>query len=279
MKLYKLLFESISSDQILLELNQMIKNSTSSTAEYLQEQSKDTKETAQKLYQLNKDTFDKITKNAETFKYLAGGANGDAFNLGSQILKLEMEMSWNQRFSSKIRAEKSATDLFQKPAPIKPQPQIHTSSPQTTRDIKRPITENSSQDDESIANYVPMIYDQGTLIFSDATVGSDATIAWIIMEKFEIPSDEFELELFLDAITQKFSDGYNLQDMLSQDPLDDDEKHLIKSIGQDLRLKSGWYENLITGMWKLYGKGIRDFHAGNIGIRRSGAEGTLVFFD
>ena len=141
--------------------------------------------------------------------------------------------------------------------------------PSTTQTTVR----ESSSNNESIANYVPMIYDQGTFKFHNQEIN------WIIMEKLEIPDNELEMELFLDAIAEKFIDGYNLQDLLSQDPFDDDQKELIKDIGEELRLRSDWYENLITGMWKLRGKGIRDFHAGNIGIRRSGAEGTLVFFD
>jgi hypothetical protein len=279
MKLYKLLFESsVSTNEIISTLKIMITDSDSQTSNFLYQLSKktNTQTVAQELYQQNKNTFDKITKNAETFEYLGGGSKGDAFNLGNQILKLEMETPWDTRFSSKERAEKAATDLYGKLPPTKSTP----TPPSTQKTVRE---SSSSTNDESIANYVPMIYDQGTLKF----YGKE--ISWVIMEKLEIPTNELELELFLDAVTEKFNNGYNLQDMLSQDPLDDKQKELIKDIGEELRLKSNWYENLITGMWKLYGKGIRDFHAGNIGIRRTGAthgwetnpqgQGYLVFFD
>jgi hypothetical protein len=269
MKLYKLLFESPTHNQIISALTDMMKNSDSDTKKELKKiATANSYPTYQKLaehfYQENKNTFDRITKNAETFEHLGGGSKGDAFTLGNnQILKLELETPWDTTFSSKERAEKASVDLYGKPIPTKSPP------PSTTQTTVR----ESSSNNESIANYVPMIYDQGTFKFHNQEIN------WIIMEKLEIPYNELEMELFLDAITEKFIDGYNLQDLLSQDPFDDDQKELIKDIGEELRLRSDWYENLITGMWKLRGKGIRDFHAGNIGIRRSGAEGTLVFFD
>ena len=268
MKLYKLLFESPTHNQIISALTDMLKNSDSDTKQELKNIAiANSYPTYQKLaedfYQENKNTFDRITKDAKTFEHLGGGLKGNAFNLGNQILKIEIDTPWDTRFSSKERATKASEDLYGKPLPTKT-----PSSTQTT------VRESSSPtDDESIANYVPMVYDQGTFKFHDQEIN------WIIMEKLEIPQNELEMELFLDAITEKFNDGYNLQDLLSKDPLDDDQKELVKDIGEELRLKSNWYENLITGMWKLYGKGITDFHSGNIGIRRSGGEGTLVFFD
>ena len=52
-----------------------------------------------------------------------------------------------------------------------------------------------------------------------------------------------------------------------------------KDLGKALRLKNGWFEDLVQGMWRLHRKGISDFNVGNVGIRRSGGEGSLVFFD
>ena len=50
-------------------------------------------------------------------------------------------------------------------------------------------------------------------------------------------------------------------------------------LGSKLRLKDGWFADLVQGMQELQSRKMSDFHAGNIGIRRTGAEGSFVFFD
>ena len=193
MKLYKFLFESVTHNQIISALTDMMENSDSDTKQGLKSVAIRNKypsyqKLAEDFYQENKNTFDRITKDAETFEHLGGGAKGNAFNLGNQILKIEIDTPWDSRFSSKERANKASQDLFKKPL-------------------------KSSLNDESIANYVPMIYDQGIFKLNNQEIN------WIIMEKLEIPQNEMEMQLFLDAITEKLYDGYNLQDLLSKDPL------------------------------------------------------------
>ena len=289
MKLYNLLFESISNKQIISALTDMLKNSSSYTKVELKniaitQKYPSYQKLAEDFYQQNKSLFNRITKDATTFKHIGGGARGDAFDLGNQILKIEVETPWDTRFSSKDRAEKAATDLFQKSAPAKSESESPT-SPQTTRDIKRPISENSSQDDESIASHVPMIYDHGSFKFGNSS------FSWVIMEKFEIPTGHLvdSIDDLLNILTQKFHEGHSIQDVIAKKDFSAIEKEVIQNIGIDLELKSDWYEKLVEGMWKLYGKGIRDFHSGNVGIRRTGAthgwetnpqgQGYLVFFD
>ena len=57
-------------------------------------------------------------------------------------------------------------------------------------------------------------------------------------------------------------------------------KQFILKFGSKHRLKNNWFYDLIVSMEKIRSEGFpTDFHAGNIGIRRTGPQGTLVFFD
>lgn len=54
-------------------------------------------------------------------------------------------------------------------------------------------------------------------------------------------------------------------------------KKQVKELGEKLRLSDDWYKKLKACMKALKAADMKDFHAGNIGVRRS--TGTLVFFD
>jgi len=288
MKLYKLLFENVSSNQIIQAFKDMLNsNSETSKAIYfigLNELNltNDT-EIAKSFYETNKNLFDRILKDAKIFKHIGAGAKGDAFNLGNQILKIERETSWNTTFSSRIRAEKAASSLFGKNQPSTPTTKL-TQSGKPPKTLKL-------ESKEDIANVVPMIYDQGTFTYPklDSTnffaTPKYVELSWIIMEKFET-LDRFQqnyIDDILDVINDELYNNTSLDDIINNQKFimkySSGDKLKIDKIGEELRLKSDWYEKLIQGMWNLKQKGITDFHSGNIGIRRSGAEGTLVFFD
>lgn len=124
-----------------------------------------------------------------------------------------------------------------------------------------------------------MIYDQGTMRFPNIEGGQE--ISWTLMEKFEIPTqkDQDKLNDLLDEISDELYAGMSLEYVKDLDNYSDNLKRDVKKLSSSLRLKDNWFEELVTHMWNLQQKGITDFHAGNIGVRRSGGEGTLVFFD
>lgn len=281
MKLYKLLFENVNEEDVLDEIYDMLRSS-SGTAKYIKtfinfpslsvsaNISSKGMALAKHFYQETKNEWNKILNNATSIKHLGGGSKGNAFNVktkdGNYILKLELETPWDTRFSSKKRATIASTALFGEPKPQQPQPTLPP--PNDLRTIR-----------ESIGINVPMIYGQGTMKYPNQQGGQE--ISWTLMEKFEIPNKKNEnlLNDLLDDLTNRFSTGEDLQQVKQEQNLSSDLQNNVKEISQSLRLKDNWFEELVTAMWNLYQKDISDFHAGNIGVRRSGAQGTLVFFD
>lgn len=282
MKLYKLLFENVNEDDVVNQILEMIKSNTT-TAKYLKtfidhpllssisNTSNKGMALAKYFYSQTKDQWNKILKNATNITHLGGGAKGNAFNVETKdknyILKLELETPWDTRFSAKTRATTASSALFGEPKPKTPTP---------TPTDKKTVRENK---DASIGLAVPMIYDQGIMKFPNIEGGQE--ISWTLMEKFEIPTqkDQNKLNELLDQITDDFYDGQSLEDVKNVINLPNNLKNHVNKLSSSLQLKDNWFEELVTHMWNLQQKGISDFHAGNIGVRRSGAQGTLVFFD
>lgn len=292
MKLYNLLFESVSKNEILQAIQDMMATD-SATAKYLNSFlflfNNDTTELAKSFYEQNKSQFNKALSQADTIKHLKGGSKGNAFSIGNQILKIELKHS-ETKFSAELRAEKSATDLFAKAR--KPKPKEIAAAPASVadpQDVTKPLKENIDDDSASIAPYVPMIYDQGTFKYPNPG-GQEMT--WVVMEKFEIPSGENKLLLntLLNHLIQRFVRQKEPLDSIKDlENLPRQMSKIVDEITSNLDLKKDWFPNLIQAMWNLKHKGIADFHAGNLGVRRFGAshgwdqnpkgQGILVFFD
>ena len=200
----------------------------------------------EKFYELNKKVLDRILQSATEFRFLGAGMNGSAYSIGNnQVFKIE---------PSGYRAEKVASRYG--------------------KQMKTGL-------------HHPMIYDTGKL---KTEYGE---LSFSILEKMEIPSDEdlVVIEQLIQPIhylminTKRVQqpDGkfkrepYTPKEVVKQLMIKKADK--IKEVGEKLRLKDGWLEKLINHMFKVRKENLSDFHAGNIGIRRVGPEGYLVFFD
>lgn len=292
MKLYSILFESVGESDVINFIKDIIKSDTQTGQTlkhtFLFPMRDNDRETpmperlgklAKDIYKQNKDQFDRIFKGVENAEYLGAGSVGVVFDLGDKILKIEQESK--ESYSAGERAEKAATALYPEPknkATKSPEPSRVSTSEKTVDFGPRKSLEEEV--DRKIGKHVPMIYDKGVIAYSYA--GIEIKLSWIIMEKFEPlhPRDEAfnSVDNILMAIVAKvkFLNLENLKDI----------KNYSSSIQQDhdtleskLRLKDGWFADLVQGMHELQSKKMSDFHAGNIGIRRIGAEGSLVFFD
>lgn len=295
MKLYKLLFESVDKSEILTALKDFITNSNSETANFLQVAAYNYVTSLGKrkgvplyhamtenFYNTNKDQFNRILSGAKEFKHLGGGSLGNVFSLGDTILKLELtpkgHLAWA---SSKNRAEKAARALFPQSKTASPAPFVANAKNAPTgwtsaRDNMKTVKE--AVDNKDIASVVPMIYDQGSFEYPP---GSNNTIDWVVMEKFETLKghDRQDMNLILNVITDRFAIGNTQDEVEDINNYSDYEKDIIEKIGPNLRLKDDWFKKLVRGMVKLNKAKIADFHAGNIGIRRIGPEGEFIFFD
>lgn len=291
MKLYSILFESVGESDVINFIKDIItsdtetgirlkhtflfpmsgNNSGTPMPEQLDKLAKD-------IYKQNKDQFDRIFKDVEKAKYLGAGAIGVAFDLGDKILKIEEESK--ESYSAGERAEKAATALYPEPknkATKSPEPSRVSTSEKTSDFGPRKSLEEEV--DRKIGKHVPMIYDKGIIAYSYA--GIEIKLNWIIMEKFErLPNmaafnivDDI-LRAIMDVVKffslEKLKDIKNYSSSIQQEH---------DKLGSKLRLKDGWFADLVQGMHELQSKKMSDFHAGNIGIRRTGAEGSLVFFD
>lgn len=209
-------------------------SSESKTAKAFNEKNVSISTLIKNLVNENKETFNKILGLSDSIKYLASGKNGDAYDLGSYILKIEL-IKEKSKFASEDKTETAASLLYGS-------------------------TKNK------IGKALPMIYDSGYL-----TLNKKIVLYWSILEKFEtIPRN-----------SETFDEVYELiEDII--DGVDFDEpfaKENVRKLGEKLRLGNGWFKKLRTDMKNLANKKIDDFHAGNIGIRRTGGEGYFVFFD
>ena len=255
-KLRKILFESVSPETFIDVLKQTTigrDNTSNPLSQYIWD--------AEMFYNSNKKTLDEILKDADEFSFLGAGVNGAAYSIGDRVLKIE---------PGGYRAETIATGLYGK---------------------------------KETGVHHPMIYDSGQLkmpLDPDDPERYD-TLHYSIMEKFEIPSAELQIDLEkligkIDHLmnTKEYvrepngeiardSDGKRIGKLYSKqeikDELENTRQDEINRVGEQLRLKDGWLDKLMDHMYRISEEGLQDFHAGNIGVRRIGPEGDLVFFD
>ena len=292
MKLYSILFESVGESDVINFIKDIIKSDTETGIRlkhtFLFPMRDNDRETpmpeqldklAKDIYKQNKDQFDRIFKDVENAKYLGAGTIGVVFDLGDKILKIEEESK--ESYSAGERAEKAATALYPEPknkATKSPEPSGVSTSEKTSDFGPRKSLEEEV--DRKVGKHVPMIYDKGIIAYSYA--GIEIKLNWIIMEKFQTLRSGGEAFDIMDNILMsimekvKFLNLENLKDIknYSSSIQQDHDK-----LGSKLRLKDGWFADLVQGMHELQSKKMSDFHAGNIGIRRTGAEGSFVFFD
>jgi len=193
----------------------------------------------------NLDEFRKILAGEKKFKFLGSGAYGDAFDLGDRVLKIEVINKEDMDFSSQKRADLNSEYLW---------------------DVQ-----------DNTASRVPMVYNDGEFNFLGQKY------SWSVMEKFETLSRD-DLRYTFDSILQKIardlSEGTPVKEIHKKYTKSPTYKQFILKFGSKYRLKSNWFYDLLVGMEKIRNEGFpTDFHAGNIGVRRTGPEGTLVFFD
>lgn len=123
--------------------------------------------------------------------------------------------------------------------------------------------------------YYPMVYDYGIL------EGERGNITYTILEKFESEGLKrgSENDLLMTKVL-KWIRVHGEEDIKEvEDGIRDWYGDRLPEFEFNLRLSSDWIKRLIMDMRKLKAKGIYDFHAGNLGIRRIGGEGYFVFFD
>ena len=292
MKLYSILFESVAESDVINFIKDIIKSDTDTGLQlkhtFLFPMRDNNRETpvlelldklAKDIYEQNKDQFDRIFKDVENAKYLGAGTIGVVFDLGDKILKIEEGSK--ERYSAGERAEKAATALYPEPKnkATKSPETFGVSTSEKTADFG-PRKSLEEEVDRKIGKYVPMIYDKGIIAYSYA--GIEIKLNWIIMEKFEPLHHGGEAFDIMDNILMaimdvvKFFSLEKLKDIKNYSPSIQQDHDKLAS---ELRLKDGWFADLVQGMHELQSKKMSDFHAGNIGIRRTGAEGSLVFFD
>ena len=122
---------------------------------------------------------------------------------------------------------------------------------------------------------LPMIYDKGYFHFHEGEYN------WTILEKFENIKDK-KSEYIIDVLVRDIADllikGYS-NDIIIQD-VKEKNKSNVDYIQHKLLLKNDWFESLLNSMKQLKKGGFPvDFHGENVGIRRTGQEGELIFFD
>lgn len=285
MKLYNLLFESISENQILNELKKML-YSDSRTGQFLQGlvhgswPAMSQEDLVKDFYEKNITHFNQMLGGSETIKYLGAGAIGEAFDLGDKVLKIEKNDQATAHVASGRRAETAAGALFKTnktPKTKLPQKPIDIALDRTV-----PMKENADDAniDNKLAPFVPMIYDQGEFVYPQNSPES-RSFSWALMEKFQ-PLDNKNKDLFdrlLDNLLSRFEKKENHNEIKNQKNLDPKTQDIANELASNLRLASNWFEQLVQGMSELGQNNIIDFHPGNVGVRRNGTEGTLVFFD
>jgi hypothetical protein len=287
-KLTSILFESVDKKTIVHELANALESSSELTERIWNEveysrpiKNKRTpshEDIAKFIYKQSANVWDNILKGAQTFKFIGSGTYGLAFDLGDKVLKLEEKYS---DFSTRDRTKMANKALWSgyktKPGKLKVQKDKEGSS-------------------------VPMVYDHG-----EFTILGNIHIFWVVNEKFETSIEGKSGEItsvekwgiLLDKIIKVIHEEYT--NLLSNVDISKADKKTIqiitwfakdrihsveelKSMEEDLRLAPDWLDEFVADMIKLKKKAesgsfTTDFHAGNLGIRRKGAEGYLKFFD
>lgn len=293
-RLKNILFESVTKETIVSELAKAFYNYNNYLIIEIVEKAKSSqiwahvpseRELAEYIYE-DVDFWDEISKNSEMFKYLGSGAYGVTFDLGDKVLKLD---TVEGSFPSKERTEMANKSLWGKKRAGK----------QTFEKIRA-------------GSSVPMIYDHGN--FTLFEYDDPINIFWVIMEKFETQSAGTSVEKWseviqriIDLISMENDDIDTQQKAYGLPPMKIDNKitsivstilttkwlkqgikvpfkEFVGEMNEELRLASDWLEEFVKDIVKLKmkeekGEFNTDFHTGNIGIRRKGAEGYFKFFD
>jgi len=189
----------------------------------------------------NGDTMLGIT-GGDSLQFLGSGRQGSAFSLGDKVLKLEPGVP---------RATEIEDALY------------------------------FGEDKGGVG--LPNVLASGTL---DSSAGP---IGWSILEKFEDAGSLGEdtdwntlWGLIRDGISgiakskKKSFKDMSADEIISSLNLPPD---LVLSVAEKFRLSDDWLSNFIEGMQSNYNLGMVDFKPDNMGIRRTGAEGNIVFFD
>lgn len=188
----------------------------------------------------NSETWEEILKSGDSLKFLGSGRQGSAFQLGNFVLKLEPGAPRATEIEDALYFGTGAAGL-------------------------------------------PKVITSGTMDSPEGPIG------WSILEKFEEAGSLSEdpdwnalWKLIRDGISSLVkSKKISFKDMdpaevASELSLPND---LVYSVEEKFRLASDWLPKFLDGMQANYRLGMVDFKPDNMGIRRRGPEGYVVFFD
>jgi hypothetical protein len=189
----------------------------------------------------NSDTLQSLL-GMGSLSFLGSGRQGSAFELGDKVLKLE---------PGAPRAAEIEDALY-------------------------------FGDDKGKAG-LPSVIDSGTM---QSTAGP---IGWSIIEKLK-DADSLGKDEDWTALWALIRDGISSlvkTQKTSFKDIDPDEiatklnlpQDLVAKVSEKFRLSNDWLSNFLAGMQANYKLGMVDFKPDNMGIRRSGGEGNVVFFD
>jgi hypothetical protein len=266
LNLRELLFESVSQYEISQELaralsdirsetnwaKRMILHSHEKTLQAGYDKQYLTAGAARVFYLQNRKKFDEITSNAKSFRFIGAGSFGLVFDLGNWVLKIDKNTG-------------QGTDLKSRES----------------------MTVDQLQKNLGAGGAVPMIYDSGTFNFNGLQ------FFWALMEKFQQLSsvkatpEQGEVIATIEELLRLFSvklETIGDSEVMAKVTAEEIEKRLgdkISRVADHFRLKQNWATKLMLDMFQLNRDSgfFADFHIGNLGIRRNGAEGYLVFFD
>lgn len=241
MKLQYILFESVSTNDVIEQMAIPATSNGSETSKIFDNIAYEYEEFDGDIYNvfdafidLNHSAIQSILKLATKFEYLGSGTYGDAYDLGNYVLKIETKHIMQQNANSEERGKKTTKALW-------------------------------SGNKKGMGKAVPMIYDSGEFHFLEHA------FYWEIKEKFETPDlNDVKLKKALSDTIALLQMKNGIRYLDTSD---------VSYIADKLRLGKDWVKRLASDMAKLKKQGMNDFHTGNIGIRRSGAEGYLYFFD
>jgi len=299
-KLAHILFESVDKGTIVHELSIALESHSSLTrtimdeadspAWFSHEKELTHEEVAQLIYNQSAKAWDNILRNAQTFKFLGGGSWGVAFDLGDKVLKLENAK--DSDFSTKKRTGMANKALWGDKLKVQKDkggisvPMVYDHGEFTVLgdiDIFWVINEKFERNIEGKSGEITSVENWYTLL---------GEIIDIINTEYEyLPSDvdvskadKKTMQRLINPIINTIHTGsYETED---EDGIIHSESYeeASKPMEEDLRLAPDWLDEFVADMIKLRKKAksgsfATDFHAGNLGIRRKGAEGYLKFFD
>jgi len=180
-----------------------------------------------------------------SLKFLGSGRQGTAFELGDRVLKLQ---------------------------PGAPR----------AAEIEDALYFDKDKKDKSKLG-LPNVVDSGVLMSKAGPIG------WSIIEKLSDASSLGEdkdwatlWSIIRDGISKLVkSEKVSFREMDANELISSLNlpKSLVSSVEEKFRLSGNWLSNFIEGMQANYKLGMVDFKPDNMGIRRTGAEGNIIFFD